>query len=116
MTEKHLNSAGIKTIGDVQGLELAELEERFGRYGERLYELARGIDRTPVVPNRASKSISAEDTFPNDLPLSELQPAIHGLAEKVWNASRANARQARTIVLKLKTREFTTLTRSVTPT
>src|SRR5246500_3272504 len=42
-TEKHLRSAGIKTIGDVQALELAQLEERFGRYGQRLHELARGI-------------------------------------------------------------------------
>jgi DNA polymerase IV len=116
VTEKHLHSAGIKTIGDVQALELAQLEERFGRYGQRLYELAQGIDRSPVVPNRVSKSISAEDTFPNDLPLPELQPAIHRLAEKVWNASRGNARQARTIVLKLRTREFNTLTRSLTPT
>lgn len=116
VTEKRLMSAGIKTIGDVQDVELAELEEQFGRYGQRLYELARGTDHSPVVPNRVSKSISAEDTFPRDLPLPELQPAIHRLADKVWNASRANARQARTIVLKLKTREFTTLTRSVTPT
>jgi len=103
-------------IGDVQAPELVHLEEQFGRYGQRLFELARGIDRSPVVPNRVSKSASAEDTFPNDLLLPELEPAIHRLAEKVWNASRANARQARTIVLKLKTREFTTLTRSLTPT
>jgi DNA polymerase-4 len=116
VTEKHLNLAGIKTIGDVQALELAELEERFGRYGHRLYELARGVDHSPVVANRDSKSISAEDTFPNDLPLPELGSAIHHLAEKVWTASRANVRQARTIVLKLKTREFATLTRSLTPT
>jgi DNA polymerase-4 len=116
VTEQHLHSAGIKTIGDVQTFELAHLEERFGRYGQRLYELARGMDRSPVVPNRVSKSVSAEDTFPKDLPLPELQPAIHRLAEKVWNASRANARQARTVVLKLKTREFATLTRSLTPT
>jgi len=87
-----------------------------GASSQSLYELARGIDRSPVVPNRVSKSVSAEDTFPTDLPLPELQPAIHRLAEKVWNASRGNARQARTIVLKLKTREFTTLTRSLTPT
>jgi DNA polymerase-4 len=116
VTEQHLNSAGIKIIGDVQALGLAELEQQFGRYGQRLFELARGIDHSPVVPNRVSKSISAEDTFPNDLPLMELEPAIRGLAEKVWNASHANARQARTIVLKLKTREFATLTRSLTPT
>ncbi len=91
------------------------LETRFGRYGLRLYELARGIDHSPVVPNRVRKSISAEDTFPEDIPLRETEPAIRRLAEKVWAASRENARRARTVVLKLKTKEFSSLTRSLTP-
>ena len=115
VTEQQLNNAGIKTIGDIQRMELAVLESRFGRYGLRLHELALGIDHNPVVPNRVRKSISAEDTFPNDIPLGETEPAIRRLAEKVWNASRSNERQARTVVLKLKTREFFTLTRSLTP-
>ena len=115
VTEQQLNDAGIKTIGDIQQMELAVLEARFGRYGLRLHQLALGIDHNPVVPNRVRKSISAEDTFPNDIPLAETEPAIRRLAEKVWNASRGNERQARTVVLKLKTREFFTLTRSLTP-
>ena len=96
-------------------LEQPTLEGLFGRYGVRLYQLARGIDLNPVVPNRASKSISAEDTFEHDISLTETEPLIRGLAEKVWKASRRNARAARTVVLKLKTKEFNVLTRSHTP-
>jgi DNA polymerase-4 len=61
-----------------------------------------------------SKQISAEDTFPEDIPLPETELAIRQLAEKVWNASGNKARGARTVVLKLKTREFRSLTRSLT--
>jgi DNA polymerase-4 len=115
VTEEHLVTAGIRKVGDIQALSLAELETRFGRHGHRLYELARGVDHSPVVPNRVSKQISAEDTFPDDIPLRATETALRRLAEKVWTASRANARGARTIVLKLKTKEFQTLTRSLTP-
>jgi DNA polymerase-4 len=61
------------------------------------------------------KSISAEDTFPEEILLTVTEPAIRRLAEKVWAASRENARGARAVVLKLKTKEFSTLTRSLTP-
>jgi DNA polymerase-4 len=67
------------------------------------------------VPNRASKSISAEDTFERDIPLNDTEPLIRRLAEKVWNSSKGNARSAKTVVLKLKTKEFATITRSRTP-
>jgi DNA polymerase-4 len=80
----------------------------------RLYELARGVDHNPVVPNRVRKQISAEDTFQDDLPLEECEPHIRRLAEKVWVASRENVRRAKTVVLKLKTKEFSSLTRSLT--
>jgi DNA polymerase IV len=81
-----------------------------------LYELARGIDHNPVIPDRPTKSISAEDTFERDIPLSETAELIQTLAQKVWSASRKESRVARTIVLKLKTSEFSILTRSHTPT
>ena len=68
-----------------------------------------------VVPDRPTKSISAEDTFEHDLPIAETEPMIRGLAEKVWAASRKETRIARTVVLKLKTSEFKILTRSHTP-
>jgi DNA polymerase-4 len=116
VTEKHLAELGIKTVGDLRTVDLTVLQERFGRYGQRLYELARGIDNSPVVSDRPTKSISAEDTFENDIPLDQTESMIRRLAERVWNASRKEQRVARTVVLKLKTKEFSILTRSHTPT
>jgi DNA polymerase-4 len=115
VTEARLKQLGIRTVGDLQLLELAALENQFGRYGVRLYELARGIDHSKVVPNRPTQSISAEDTFERDIPLVETESLIRRLAEKVWAASRKESRIARTVVLKLKTSEFNILTRSHTP-
>jgi DNA polymerase-4 len=115
VTEARMKEVGIRKVGDLYALEMSALEGYFGRYGLRLYELARGIDHNPVVPNRVSKSISAEDTFERDIPLAETEPLIRRLADKVWVSSRQNARMARTIVLKLKTKEFETMTRSLTP-
>ncbi len=114
VTESRMNAVGVKTVGDLYRMELPELESHFGSYGARLYQLARGIDHNPVVANRVSKSISAEDTFPDDVPLAETEQPIRRLAEKVWRSSRENARAARTVVLKLKTKEFNSLTRSAT--
>ncbi len=114
VTERHMAQVGIKTIGDIYAMELSTLEKHFGRYGSRLYELARGIDHSPVISNRVCKQISAEDTFPDDIPLEQCEGHIRRLAEKIWVSSRNNARQAKTIVLKLKTKEFSSLTRSQT--
>jgi DNA polymerase-4 len=115
VTEEKLKEMGIKTVGDLRNLDLPTLESRFGRYGVRLYELARGIDQSAVIPNRPTQSISAEDTFEHDVPLHEIEPMIRSLAEKVWAASRKEPRIACTVVLKLKTSEFSLLTRSHTP-
>lgn len=115
VTEERLAKLGLRLVGDLRARSLEELTTRFGRYGQRLYELARGIDESPVEPNRPTKSISAEDTFEQDVLLSETEPMIRHLAEKAWAASRQEARIARTVVLKLKTAEFQTLTRSQTP-
>lgn len=65
------------------GRAVAELQSRFGRYGLRLHELARGIDPSPVVADRPVRSISAEDTFAEDIPLAAAEAAIRRLAEKV---------------------------------
>src|SRR6202022_1301590 len=94
--------------------DLTTLEGRFGRYGVRLYELARGIDNSEVVPDRPTQSISAEDTFEQDVLLTEMEPMIRKLAEHTWAASRKESRIARTVVLKLKTSDFKILTRSHT--
>jgi DNA polymerase IV len=114
-TEEKLAKLRVQTVSELRGLEFAALEDKFGRYGARLYELGRGIDETPVVPDRPTKSISVEDTFPQDVLLAETEPMIRRLAENLWSVSRKESRIARTIILKLKTREFKTLTRSHTP-
>ena len=115
VTEARLEKLGIRTVGDLRELELPALEGPFGRHGIRLYELARGIDNSPVLPDRPTQSVSAEDTFQHDVPLSETESLIRRLAEKTWAASRNETRIARTVVLKLKTSEFRILTRSHTP-
>jgi DNA polymerase-4 len=115
VTEEKLKSFEVHTIMHLRRLDLPALESRFGRYGVRLYELARGIDESQVVPDRPTQSISAEDTFEHDVPLSETEPMICKLAELTWAASRKESRIARTVVLKLKTAEFKILTRSHTP-
>jgi len=115
VTEEKLAKIRVQTVSELRGLGFAALEDKFGRYGARLYELGRGIDETPVVPDRPTKSISVEDTFPEDVLLAETEPMIRRLAENLWSVSRKESRIARTIILKLKTREFKTLTRSHTP-
>jgi DNA polymerase-4 len=115
VTEEKLKTLGVRTIGDLRRFELATLDRHFGRYAVRLYELARGIDESPVVPDRPTQSVSAEDTFERDVPLSETEAMIRKLAELTWAASRKESRIARTVVLKLKNAEFKILTRSHTP-
>lgn len=115
VTEEKLKQLEVQTVGDLRRMDLSALEDRFGRYGVRLYELARGIDKSEVIPDRPTKSISAEDTFEKDVLLSEIEPMIRKLAEHTWAASRKESRIARTVVLKLKTSEFKILTRSHTP-
>jgi len=115
VTEEKLKQFQVQTIADLRRMDLSALEGRFGRYGVRLYELARGIDNSEVVPDRPTQSISAEDTFEQDVLLAETEPMIRKLAEHTWTASRKESRIARTVVLKLKTSEFKILTRSHTP-
>ena len=110
-----LAALGIRTMGELRARDVRELESLFGRYGRRLHELSRGIDENAVTPDRPVQSISAEDTFAEDLPLADLGPTIRELSAKVWTATRKVERVGRTIVLKLKTREFRILTRSTTP-
>ncbi|WP_460875503.1 DNA polymerase IV [Rhodanobacter koreensis] len=114
--EAKLAVLGINTVGELRAHALAELEQRFGRWGRRLHELARGIDEHAVQPERPTLQVSAEDTFEHDLLLEELEPHIRRLAEKAWAGhQREQGRVARTVVLKLKTSDFHTLTRSLTP-
>ncbi|HEX5314323.1 MAG TPA: DNA polymerase IV [Gammaproteobacteria bacterium] len=113
---RKLADMNVMTIGELRTVPAARLEQGFGRWGRRLYELARGIDEHAVEPHRPTLQVSAEDTFDRDLRLDELEAHIRRLAEKTWAAAeREPGRIARTGVLKLKTGDFHVLTRSLTP-
>jgi DNA polymerase-4 len=114
-TDGALESLGIRTVADLRRFEARELERRFGRFGMRLWELARGIDERPVDTSRDVKSVSSEDTFPEDLPLAELGPALERAALQVWEATRRQGRVGRTVTIKLKTADFRIVTRRTTP-
>ena len=116
VTEEKLAKLQVYTVRDLRSLDVSVLEDHFGRYGGRLYELARGDDDSKVVSDRPTQSISVEDTLEHDVPLAELEPMIRRLAEKLWSASHKESGTGRTVVLKLKTSDFKIITRSHTPT
>jgi len=114
--EAKLAGLDIKTVGDIRLHSVQSLEHQFGRWGFRLHELSMGIDNHAVVSERPTQQISSEDTFQEDLLLADIGPHLLRLAEKTWSAYlREEQRSARTVVLKLKTADFQTLTRSYTP-
>jgi DNA polymerase-4 len=116
VTEARLAALGLVTVADIRERSCAELQQHLGRWGQRLHELALGIDDHPVLPHRPTLQISSEDTFERDLTLGELEPAIRALANHTWASHLHDpTRVARTVVLKLKTADFHTLTRSLTP-
>jgi DNA polymerase-4 len=118
--ERRLAELGLQVVADLRTFPVDALEQRFGRWGRRLHELAFGIDERAVVAERPTLQVSAEDTFERDLLLAELEPHIRRMAEKAWSGyERERARDpdriARTVVLKRKTADFRILTRSRTP-
>ncbi|MBD8527881.1 DNA polymerase IV [Pseudomarimonas arenosa] len=115
VTAQRMSSLGIDTVGQLREQPLEALRAQFGRFGLRLYELARGIDEHPVQSERPTQSISAEDTFERDVPLQALSETIERLAVRVWQQQAKEPRIGRSVVLKLKTADFRLLTRSITP-
>src|SRR6185312_12761044 len=87
-----LDALGIRTCADLRARDVHELEQRFGRYGRRLHELSFGVDERAVNPDQPVQSISAEDTFAQDLPLADIEPTIRELATKTWSAARKTER------------------------
>jgi DNA polymerase-4 len=113
-TEALLLGLGIRTIGDVAARDGGWLEDRVPG-GRDLWELANGIDPRDVVPDRAAKSIGAEDTFGEDLRgLEALRPHVHGQALRVGRRLRQAGVKTRVVQLKIKLSDFTLLTRRTT--
>jgi DNA polymerase-4 len=101
VTGEKLANLGAQTVRDLRTLDLSVLDDHFGRYGRRLHELALGIDDSPVVPDRPTKSLSVEDTFERDVLLADTETMIRSLAAKLWSVSRKESRTPRTVVDRL---------------
>lgn len=107
--EEKLNAFNIKTCADLQHYSLDDLFNRFGTMGQRLYELARGIDNRPVNPMRIRKSISVEETYLHDLPTKEacftvLPDLIERLHLRLQRAGEIAG--IHSLVVKLKFNDF----------
>ncbi|HYM62607.1 MAG TPA: DNA polymerase IV [Thermoanaerobaculia bacterium] len=114
-TEKSLNALSIATVGDLLRFTADDLVAHFGKWGTRLWELARGIDESPVVPSRKRKSWSSENTFAKDLTKEEVAEFLRKEAHELWDSLAKHAVLGRTVTVKLRTPDFRTLTRRITP-
>jgi DNA polymerase-4 len=116
VAEEKLHRLGIDTIGQLAALSEAEVANILGAtIGLALHRLARGIDDRPVAERAVAKQISAESTFAVDLTtLEELRDAIAPIAEHAHQRLCSDGRGARTVTVKLKKSDMSTLTRSAT--
>ena len=114
-TERVLTDMGVATVGDLHHFTQEQLTERFGKWGVRLWELARGIDESPVEPSRPRKSWSSETTFARDIPLDEVAAWIRSESHALWEKLVARGLAGRTVTVKLRTGDFRTATRRITP-
>lgn len=115
-TRERLRRAGVHTVGDLAGVALPELLDWFGQaHGAGLYRLARADDDRPVIGERAAKSISAEETFDVDLTdRGRLQRELELLTTRVAGRLRTAGLSGRTVSIKVRHYDFTTISRSVT--
>ena len=113
-TLKRLERFGVTTIGDLAALPEATLVETLGRaHGHQLHELAHGRDDRPVEPDRETKSIGQEETFPRDIADREtLERETLRLAERVGSRLRDHGLAGRTVTIKVRFPDFRTITRS----
>lgn len=110
-----LKRDGIATIGDVRRLDQSDLVSRYGSMGMRLHNLSHARDNRPVDPGGITKSVSAETTLSEDLKDPDLLRAyLWQLSERVSARCKAKDIAGHTVTLKLKTRDFRTITRSTT--
>ncbi|MBI2212974.1 MAG: DNA polymerase IV [Acidobacteria bacterium] len=113
-TEAILAEMGIATIGDVRERSEESLVKRLGTFGHRLCELARGIDRSPVVAEHETKSVSIENTFSRDLTLEEISEELRSAIPRFWERMSRKGLIGRTVTVKLRAADFRTATRRMT--
>jgi len=118
VTEKELHALGIRKVGDLARLDEAFLERRFGKWGLALAGKSRGVDAGGWFDNEIGagdgpKSISHEHTFSEDTAdLAQIESTLARLCEMVGRRLREHRLRARTVQLKLRLSDFSTITRA----
>jgi len=113
VTAKKLRAKGIERLVDVRTADAQLLRETVGSLADWLRQLANGVDDRPVVPNREAKSSGSENTYPEDL--TDLDVIRTEIAEMAGHAVGWLSRKqllARTVTIKVRYHDFTTITRS----
>jgi DNA polymerase-4 len=115
-THAALTRLGVETVGDIASLPLTALVGAVGpSAGRHLHDLANGIDPRAVVPDSEAKSVSVEETYEHDLDsLALIETALLSHAQRLSSRLRRAGLRGRTITLKLRYADFTTITRSHT--
>lgn len=112
-TAARLKAYGFKTLGQIADSPLDRLITAIGPWGALLQRRAMGEDPSPVRADRETKSISAEETFPEDIVEREpLGDELRRLCERIAGSLVGHGLVGRTITLKLRSADFTTITRS----
>ena len=113
--EERLRARGVDNIAALRALGEDALERMFGAHGRHLHQLSRGCDERPVVPGRAAKSISHEDTFATDLTTpDEVRRQLLQQSERVADRLMAADLGGHTVQLKIRDHRFRTETRQAT--
>ena len=115
-TEEHLIRLGLETVGDIATTPIATLERALGSaQGRHLHELSWGRDSRAVIPDEPEKSVGNEETFDSDTDDHEwVRSRIAGLSDQVARRLRSAELVGRTVGLKVRFADFTTITRSRT--
>ncbi len=114
-TSEQLARLGVQTIGDLAGRDPEEMAGHFGKHGREMVLRARGIDDRPVITEHETKSISRETTFTRDQrDPAALRQVLQTLAADVAQQLQSSQLRGRTVQLKLRWGDFTTITRQTT--
>lgn len=115
VTARRMAEHKLRTIGQLVEMTREELRRIFGKYGERLHALSRGVDDDEVIPDAEAKSISHEITFEFDIEeKGEIRRTLGVLSDRVGARLRQGGLVARTIGIKLRLADFTTMSREHT--
>ncbi len=113
VSEKELNKLGIKTIGELAKKSREDLIHLFGKWGNALYDRARGIDESPIETESELKQMGSEETFERDLlDFPSMIEKIKSLSEDIAERLKNRQAKAKTVTLKVKYSDFTVITRA----